>query len=62
MNLGEIFSLKGDRATHVLMVAVVLGIYAKITGDSRPFAVFVLIVALSFIFYAVNFVLGKLYQ
>lgn len=62
MKLGDILSFEGDRNVTVLMIALVLGIYAKVTGDIQPFAAFVLIVTLIFIFFAFNFVMGKLKQ
>jgi hypothetical protein len=51
-----------DRGLVMLGVAFVLAVYAKLTGDVQPFAVFVMIMSLIFIFDVVNIVMGKLNQ
>ncbi len=60
--LGEVFSFKGKRNVTALMIALVLGLYAKFTGDFQPLSIFVLVITAIFLFELVNFVMGKLGQ
>jgi phosphatidylglycerophosphate synthase len=62
VKLGDVFSFEGKRNVTVLMVALILGLYAKFTGDSQPFSIFALIITAIFLFELVNFVMGKLGQ
>lgn len=44
----------------IIGIAIVLGVYAKLTGDIRPLAGFVILMILITLFLFVNTVLGKL--
>ena len=57
---GKLFT--GTRSLHVLGIALVAGLYAFITKDTRPLAVFVMAMAAIFLFDLVNFLLGKIHS
>lgn len=56
---GNFFTNK-DRNLTVLGIIFVAMIYAKLTGDTKPLAVFVFVFSAIFLFNLVNFILGKI--
>ncbi|MBR9681138.1 MAG: hypothetical protein GOU98_04950 [Candidatus Altiarchaeota archaeon] len=58
-DVDKIFAGK-DRNLTVLSIALVAGLYAALTGDTKPFAVFVFTIAILFLFDLVNYILGKI--
>jgi hypothetical protein len=51
---------KDNKGFAIIGIAIVLGIYAKLTGDIRPLAGFVILMILVALFMFVNTVMGKL--
>ena len=48
------------RGAAIIGIAIVMVIYAKMTGDVRPFAVYTIGVSLAFLLFAINYLFGKL--
>ena len=59
MKVQEIFA-DTPRGGAIIGIAIVMAVYAKWSGDARPFAVYVFGVSLAFLIYAINYLLGKL--
>ena len=60
IDLKKLFAEKDTKAFSLLFAAIILGIYAKLTGNTRPLAGLVLVIAAAFILGAINGVLGKI--
>ena len=59
MKVQEVFA-DTPRGGAIIGIAIVMAVYAKISGDARPFAVYVFGVSLAFLIFAINYLLGKL--
>ena len=51
-----------SRGTAVVFIGLLFALWAKLTGDLKPLAIFVIGVAGSFMIFSINYVLGKLNQ
>ena len=58
IDIGEIIGT--DRVFQLIGIAIVLALWAKFTGDKKPFITFVLVIALAFGFWVANTVIGEL--
>lgn len=58
INPEEIFS-SAERQTAIVGIAIVTGIYARLTGDAKPLAVFVVLLSISVAIHVINHILGK---
>lgn len=55
-------TFEADPTLAALGIAIVFGIYAKITGDTRLLSLFVLVLGAVFVFQTFNYLMGKLMQ
>ena len=48
-----------NKGAAIIGLAIVFALYPKFSGDTKPFAIYVLGVSLAFAIFVVNYLLGK---